>query len=629
MRTRIGVQIAVAVAVITALSISLVATITLTAQRRELIAQLTGSADLLSETVKNTTRDYMLENHREKMRNQIETIGRQERIDRVRVFNKEGRIAFSSDAAEVGNLLDKRAESCYACHAQDRPLEKPPVQDRARIFHTADGARVLGIVNPIQNEPSCSAAACHAHDAGDRVLGVLDVTVSLADVDRQIASTRDRIVAIAAAAIVVTGLLLWWLSRRLIIRPVAALTLGTRRVASGDLTTTIPVTSGHELGELARAFNDMTRQLADSQRALTQADKLASVGRLAAGVAHEINNPLTGVLTYASFLLQRAQDNTEQRADLEVIVRETKRCREIVRGLLDFARQTPPRRQPTDLNEAARRAVAVVMNQLHLRHVGLRLDLADDLPVVPADVNQIQQVLVNLVLNAADAIGESGGTIRLATRREEVPPVGHVPIRRAACPKGCDLLDTATRIGGLPAIKVLRVSKGRESLFHLDPMYGRPNHIAADLLEEGTVSEMLCPRCRVPLADPARRCKRCDGPMFGVRGPHDEPIAWCARKGCHDSVWDACDARGPLPVVELIVEDDGRGIPREALPRLFEPFFSTKGVKGTGLGLAITWGIVEGHGGTIEVESEVGVGTRFTVSLPLGPSQGATKAAAA
>jgi two-component system NtrC family sensor kinase len=97
----------------------------------------------------------------------------------------------------------------------------------------------------------------------------------------------------------------------------------------------------------------MTRQLADSQRALTQADKLASVGRLAAGVAHEINNPLTGVLTYASFLLQRAQDNPEQRADLEVIVRETKRCREIVRGLLDFARQTPPRRQPTDLNEAA------------------------------------------------------------------------------------------------------------------------------------------------------------------------------------------------------------------------------------------------------------------------------------
>ena len=218
MRTRIGVQIAVAVALVTALSIGLVATITLTAQRRELIAQLTGSADLLSETVRNTTRDAMLENHREKLRQQIEAIGRQERIDRVRVFNKEGRVAFSSDPAEVGRLLDTRAESCYACHTQDRPLEQPTVQERARIFRNAAGARVLGIVNPILNEPSCSAASCHAHGATDRVLGVLDVTQSLADADRRIAATRDRVVLIAAAIIVTTGLLLWWLSRRLIIR---------------------------------------------------------------------------------------------------------------------------------------------------------------------------------------------------------------------------------------------------------------------------------------------------------------------------------------------------------------------------------------------------------------------------
>jgi two-component system NtrC family sensor kinase len=627
MRTRIGVQIAVAVALVTALSIGLVATITLTAQRREMIAQLAGSADLLSETVRSTTRDSMLENHRERLRLQIETIGRQERIDRVRVFNKEGRVAFSSDPAEVGGLLDTRAESCHACHAQDRPLERPSVQERARVFRNAAGARVLGIVNPIRNEPSCSAASCHAHGSEDRVLGVLDVTVSLADVDRQLATTRDRVVLAAAAIIVVTGLLLWWLSRRLIIRPVAALTLGTRRVASGDLTTAIPVTAGHELGELARAFNDMTARLADSQRALTQADRLASVGRLAAGVAHEINNPLTGVLTYASFLLQRAPDG--QRADLEVIVRETRRCREIVRSLLDFARQTPPHRQPTDLNEVARRAVTVVMNQLHLRHVALNLDLADGLPAMRADGNQIQQVLVNLVLNAADAIGERGGTIRLASRRVDVPPAGHVPIRRAACPGGCDLLDPAVRIGGLAAIRVVRISKGREGLFHLDPIYGRPNHRATAALEEGTLFEMLCASCRAPLADPERRCGWCGSPVFGVRGPDNEPVVWCTRKGCHYTKWEACDARGPLPVIELVVEDDGCGIPREALARLFEPFFSTKGVRGTGLGLAITWGIVEGHGGTIEVESEVGKGTRFIVRLPLGPAEDARKSAAA
>jgi two-component system, NtrC family, sensor kinase len=619
-RTRIGMRIALAVGLVTALTVGVLATAMLTTQRSELIAQITRNADLLSETVKTSASDAMLMNHRETLRRQIEAIGRLEKMEKVRVFNKEGRVAYSSDASEIDRILDTKAESCYACHAQDRPLEKPPVQERARIFRAADGHRVLGIVNPIQNMPSCAAAACHAHAAGEKVLGVLDVTVSLADVDRRLAAGRNRVVALACGAIAVMGLVLWWLSRTLIIGPVAALALGTRRVAQGDLTTAIPVGAKHELGELQHAFNTMTQKLAEVQRQLTQADKLASVGRLAAGVAHEINNPLTGVLTYASFLLQRSGDNPELQQDLEVIVRETKRCREIVRGLLDFARQTPPRRQPADLNEIARRAVSVVMNQLHLRQVGLRFDLADDLPIVPADANQMQQVLVNLILNAADAIGEKGGTIRLASRRADRDPVGIVPIRRAACPKGCDLLDPETRIGGLPSIRVLCAGRGGEFLFRLDPVYGRTNHVSSETIAEGAVMEVLCPRCRVALGEAAHRCRRCGAATFAVRGPDDETIAWCARKGCPETVWEACDRRGALPVVELVVEDDGHGIPKEALPRLFEPFFSTKGMKGTGLGLAITWGIVEGHGGTIEVESEVGRGTRFTVRLPLAGS---------
>jgi two-component system NtrC family sensor kinase len=610
-------------------AIAWVAVESLRAQRRELTAQITRSADLLSETVKNSTRDYMLGNHREQLRRQIETIGGQERMERVRVFNKEGRIVFSSDPGEVGTALDKRAESCYACHAQDRPLAKPKAEERARIFQGREGHRVLGIVNPIQNEPSCTTAACHAHRADESVLGVLDVTVSLADVDRQVAAGQRRMALQALLAIVASGFVLLWLSRTLIVRPVAALAAGTRRVAEGDLTTTIPVSAGHELGDLARAFNDMTLKLADARRQLTQADKLASVGRLAAGVAHEINNPLTGVLSYASLLHDAARDDPQLKADLEVIVRETKRCREIVRGLLDFARQTPPRRVPTDLNEVARRSVAVVMNQLQISHAALALDLSSDLPQVEADANQIQQVLVNLLLNAADAIGERGGCIRLETRRAAIEPLGHDPIRKAACPSGCDLLDPGTRIGGLPSIRVLRHSGGRESLFHLDPVYGGRRHVAAEPFEEGAVAEMLCARCRTPLADPALACGTCGAATFAVRGPEGEPIHWCSRKACRFVRWEARDRRGASTMAEMSVTDDGRGIPRDHLPRVFEPFFSTKGLRGTGLGLAITWGIVEGHGGTIEVESDVGRGTRFTVRLPIGSPEPARKAEAA
>jgi two-component system NtrC family sensor kinase len=628
-RARIGGRIVLAAGLVVACAIAWVAIESLRVQRRELTAQITRSADLLSETVKSSTRDYMLGNHREQLRRQIEAIGAQTPIEKVRVFNKEGRIVFSSDPGEVGTALDKRAESCDACHAQDRPLTKPKAEERARIFEGREGHRVLGIVNPIQNQPSCTAAACHAHRADESVLGVLDVTVSLADVDRQVALGRRRMAGQALLAILASGLLLFWLSRRLIGRPVADLAEGTRRVAEGDLTTTIPATARHELGDLARAFNDMTLKLAEARSQLTQADKLASVGRLAAGVAHEINNPLTGVLSYASLLLDAAGDDPQRKADLEVIVRETKRCREIVRGLLDFARQTPPRRQPTDLNDVARRAVAVVLNQLQISHVALRLDLSDDLPQVEADANQMQQVLVNLLLNGADAIGERGGTIRLATRRAAITPLGHEPIRKAACPKGCDLLDGETRVGGLAAIRVLRRCAGRESLFHLDPVYGRRGHLAAEPVEEGMVAEMLCARCRMPLADPALRCDLCGSPTFAVRGPEGEPIHWCSRKACRFVRWADRDGRGATPMAEISVDDDGRGIPRDALPRLFEPFFSTKGVRGTGLGLAITWGIVEGHGGTIEVESEVGRGSRFIVRLPIGSPEPKREAEAA
>jgi two-component system NtrC family sensor kinase len=618
--TRIGLQIVAAVGLVTVLALGVLTTVTLRTHRRELITQLTHNADLLAETVKRSTQEYMLENRRESLRRQIEAIGRDPRIERVRVFNKEGRIAFSSDAAEVGHTLDIRAESCFACHAQNQPLEKPPVHERARIFTSNGGHRLLGIVNPIQNQPSCAQADCHAHSPAATVLGVLDVTMPLDAVDEQISASRNRIIALTVAALAGSGLLLWWLSWRLVSRPVEALAAGTRRVAAGDLTTTIPATTRNELGELSRAFNAMTAQLSEAHRQLTQADKLASVGRLAAGVAHEINNPLTGVLTYASFLRDRAGDDPERRADLEVIVRETKRCREIVRGLLDFARQTPPRRQPTDLNAVIRQAVGVVMNQLQLSHVAVTLDLATDLPAIAADPNQMQQVLVNLLLNAADAIGDRGGAIRLSSRAARVPPNGHEPIRRAVCRRGCDLLDAGTRVGAFPAVRVLREHRGRTWSFWLDPVYGRHNHVSAESCEEGVIAEAMCSRCRTTLVTAGSHCERCGAATFEVLGPDDESICWCTRTGCHFTHWEARERRGPTPVVELVVEDNGRGIAAADLPRLFEPFFSTKGVRGTGLGLAITWGIVEGHGGTIEVDSQPNHGSRFTVRLPLQPA---------
>jgi two-component system NtrC family sensor kinase len=617
-KLRIGVLAILGVAVVTAAVLGLMSVWAVRAHRAALLAQLTRSADQLSETIGRSTYYDMLENRRPALHREIVTIGAQKGIEKVRVFNASGTITFSSDEAEIGRSLDKNAEACYACHAAGQPLHRLTIGDRTRIYRAPDGHRVLGMIRPIHNEAACWNAACHAHRAGDTVLGVLDVDLSLAEADRQIAADQRQFVLLALLAVALNSLLLWWLSHRLVVQPVATLIAGTRRVAEGDLHTRIPATAPHELGDLARAFNDMTERLGDAQRQLTQADKLASVGRLAAGVAHEINNPLTGVLTYASFLHKRVAANPEMEADLEVIVRETKRCRDIVRGLLDFARQTPPQRRPTDLNEVVRRGLAIVMNQLALDRVSVSVDLAKDLGTVPADDNQIQQVVVNLVLNAADAIREAGenAAIHVRTRAASMSPPGHAVVRHAACPKGCDLHDPQVRVAGQPGIRVLRLEPDREAIVHLDPVYGRVRHRASQPAVEGTIPGYACPHCRTRLELPDRRCESCGAPVIAVRAGRLGLIEWCARAGCRWTRWAEVDARGPQPFAELIVEDSGRGIAPSDLEHLFEPFFSTKGSLGTGLGLAVSWGIVEGHGGSIDVESALGQGTRFFVRLP-------------
>ena len=365
----------------------------------------------------------------------------------------------------------------------------------------------------------------------------------------------------------------------------------------------------------------MTQRLSEAQRQLTQADKLASVGRLAAGVAHEINNPLTGVLTYASFLLKRAEDRSETKADLEVIVRETKRCREIVNGLLDFARQTPPRRQPTDLNDVARRAVAMVMNRLKLDRVALSLELAADLPEVQADANQMQQVLVNLLVNAADAIGSEGGSIRLSSHGPWCLPTATSRSGRRPAPRGATCSIPRCASEGCRPSGWSACARGASRWSTWIRSTAASTTWRRRRARRGPRRSCAVPGAACPSRWPGSRCRKCGAATFAVHVPGKGKVEWCSRVGCHWAFWKEMEAEGEQPVVELEVEDNGRGIAAQDLPHLFEPFFSTKGTRGTGLGLAVSWGIVEGHGGTIEVQSEPGKGSRFTVRLPMGPAE--------
>ena len=388
-------------------------------QKQALISQIEHHANQLSETVKSGTKYDMLLNQRDRVHRIIDSMGKQAGIDKIRIFNKEGEIIYSSAKEDIGELVDKQAESCYACHAVDQPLERISITERTRIFELKDGSQNLGIINPIYNEPGCWQASCHAHDAGQKVLGVLDVTMSLDEVEEQIAANEMRMATFAISAIIIISLIIWFFVQHLVGKPVRQLVNATNVVASGNLDFKIKNNKKDELGQLANSFNAMTHKLADAQRQLIQSDKLASLGRLAAGVAHEINNPLTGVLTYSSFLLKRANGNADMKNDLEVIVRETKRCREIVKGLLDFARQVPVQKTQVAIPAVIEHVLTIIDNQLRLKKARVQKEIAANLPTIHADANQMEQVFMNLLVNAADAVENEGGEIVVTAERRQ------------------------------------------------------------------------------------------------------------------------------------------------------------------------------------------------------------------
>jgi two-component system NtrC family sensor kinase len=424
---------------------------------------------------------------------------------------------FSTDKKDIGSMVDKKAEACYACHSAEKPLEKLPTPERNRIYKSKEGHRVLGMINPIYNEKDCYTADCHAHPSSQKVLGVLDIGMSLTDVDHQIEGNQKKTLAFAVVLFLGISVTIGIFVRRSVSRPVRALVDETKRIASGDLENALKIESKSEIGELANSFNQMTKDLAKAQEELKewskvlekrveertqelkktqeqliQSEKLASLGKLAAGIAHEINNPLTGILTYSSLLLKENKDNLQIKEDLEVIVNETTRCRKIVKGLLEFARQTEPSKAPADINKVVEETLSLLETQALFQNIKIEKRLKKGLPDVMMDTDQIKQVFMNIIINAAEAMSQ-GGTLTIQSD-----------------------------------------------------------------------------------SDPQKK------------------------------------------FAKVCFIDTGPGIPEENLSKIFDPFFTTKrSGKGTGLGLSVSYGIIQRHDGFLEVKSQLGKGSTFTVKLPL------------
>jgi len=448
-RLGLGAKLAICVVASTGSFFALFGYLNLRAERRHSQDLVVQSADRITDLILRSTRYEMLHNDREALDNVIQELGAEPGIRRIRIFNKEGRITVSTEGAEIGTVVDQSAEACYGCHAQSAPLAKLNRPDRARIFIDKGGERTLGVIRPIENAPACANAACHVHPAGQRVLGVVDANLSLATVDAQMAQHQAALAWFLAGALVFGSLVALSFIWAVVYHPVKELIQGTHRVAGGDLSYRLPIRSDDELGELAASFNKMTAEVAGVQseieeqvrrktaelervyRTLLASEKMASIGKLAATVAHEINNPLFGILTYAHLVLRELLKHDfpgrdELASQLETIERESKRCGELVKNLLTFGRQAPSHREPNHLNTLIHRAVTLVKHKLDLQNIELTESLAPDLPPVDCDANQIQQVVLVLLMNASEAMAK-GGSVEVGTAFD--PATGQVSLR--------------------------------------------------------------------------------------------------------------------------------------------------------------------------------------------------------
>jgi len=355
-------------------------------------------------------------------------------------------------------------------------------------------------------------------DISDNIVGILYVGVLKQPFDDILWKTLVTFLGIAFGGIILVILLSVQVAKKFS-RPLTELEQIAKRIADGEYEHEITVRAPLEIEHLAGSLNQMAKVLAIEKRELEEwtntlekkvqeraeeikrihsqlfrSEKLASLGKLAAGVAHEINNPLTGILTNSSLLLEDLQSDDPRREDVDIIVKETIRCREIVKRLLDFAKQTKPLKKLTNVNALIENIILLVRNQATFRNISIEKQLVPQLPEILADTDQIQQVFINIVLNAAEAMVKGGS---------------------------------------------LTIETGLSSTGEF---------------------------------------------------------------------------------VEVNFSDTGPGIPEQNRERIFDPFFTTK-EQGTGLGLSISYGIIEQHSGTISVDSIMGKGSTFTISLPILTSE--------
>ena len=403
----------------------------------------------LSDVIKKSIRYSMLLNRREDVIQIIKTIGTEKGVKGIRIYNKQGLIIFSTDSSEILKQVNMTAEACMGCHSKAKPLVNLTAQKKMRIFNDAENIKVLGVINPIHNEADCSTANCHAHYQKVEVLGVLDVMISLKNLDNIISQNTGTLITNSIILMLFISFFCGLFITILVNKPVKKLTKGIDEIGRGNLKYKIPVTSNSELDQVALKFNEMSDKLEAAYKEIEdwsenlnkkvqeksdelkniyeqvmQIEKLASLGKLSATVAHELNNPLEGILTYSKLIHKMLKEHPESKEFeklieyLELISGESSRCGRIVKDLLLFSHKDDDKYLKTDLVQLLDKCIKLISHHLEMNKIMLLKEYTHPLLESFCNPQEIQQAFMSLLINAIEAM-PNGGKITVKLEMEK------------------------------------------------------------------------------------------------------------------------------------------------------------------------------------------------------------------
>lgn len=418
--------------------------------RRNLINNAIEYTASHSDLVKKSTRYSMTTFHRDAIQQSLENIGRKKDIKSIRIFDSKGIIFYSSVPEEIGRSVDRASFACKGCHGEpERPAETLLGRKQWTIYRGKEGHRILTFIDPIYNESSCSTALCHAHSGEQKVLGVLETDFSLFSVDKSIRRQTMTITVYAVMFIGISAIAFFLILRRLVLRPVSALSDAMEQVETGNLGRTVDITSKDEMGRLGGTFNMMVAELESarekmknwtqtledeiakkagelkqSQNKLIQAEKLASLGRLTSDVAHEIRNPLSAIGGFAR-RLNKIVAGEKEKEYAGILVTEVDRLEKILRDVLTFSRDAKFHLERHKIENVLSDTLKIYQDLCKEQSVNLMVDIGDNLPGILIDQDQVRQALGNLITNAIDSM-PGGGTLTVKAGLEELHEVTFV-----------------------------------------------------------------------------------------------------------------------------------------------------------------------------------------------------------